>query len=239
MLRQKTMAEEVLQKCSLLCFLQQIVQLLVCQVFSKRKEKNRSVAAACFLQQLFIFLSSLFSKTKKTPKETYLAAACFLKQWFIFLSGLFAERERKLMHVSGAFENTEIPLHCHEAKIPHSSILKLSLCSSPSSSSSSSHRQEESRKKERCVQLSVGFTSVAKISQLRTAMGFRGLSYKGHDRRPGELPICCCNNNNSYNPFASSGSGIFRRHHHPGWVQKLGVASLWWSFFVGMDLPAV
>ncbi|CAM6078032.1 unnamed protein product [Sphagnum tenellum] len=68
-------------------------------------------------------------------------------------------------------------------------------------------------------------------------MGFRGLSYKGHDRRPGELPICCCNNN-SYNPFASSGSGIFRRHHHPGWVQKLGVASLWWSFFVGMDLPA-
>ncbi len=233
------MAEEVLQKCSLLCFLQQIVKLLVCQVFSKRKEKkkekNRSVVAACFLQQLFIFLSSLFSKTKKNPKETYLAAACFLKQLFIFLSGLFAERERKLMHVPSAFENTEISLHCHDVKIPHSSILKLFLCSSPSSSS---HNQEESRKKERCVQLSVGFTSVATISQLRTAMGFRGLSYKGHDRRPRELPICCCNNNNSYNPFASSGSGIFRRHHHPGWVQKLGVASLWWSFFVCMDLPA-
>jgi hypothetical protein len=96
MLRQKTMAEEVLQKCSLLCFLQQIVQLLVCQVFSKRKEKNSSVAAACFLQPLFIFLSSLF-----------------------------AERERKLTHVPSTFENTEIPLHCHEVKIPHSSILKL------------------------------------------------------------------------------------------------------------------
>lgn len=160
------MAEEVLQTCSLLCFLQQIVQLLVCQVFSKRKEKkkekNRSVAAACFLQQLLIFLSSLFSTTKKNPKEIYLAAACFLKQLFIFLSGSFAERERKLMHVSSAFENKEIPLHCHEAKIPHSSILKLFLCSSPSSSSSSSHRQEESRKKERCVQLSVGFTCVEK-----------------------------------------------------------------------------
>jgi hypothetical protein len=125
MLRQKTMAEEVLEKCSLLCFLQQIVQLLVCQVFSKRKEKNRSVAAACFLQQLFIFLSSLFSKTKKNPKETYLAAACFLKQLFIFLSGLFAERERKLMHVPSAFENTEIPLHCHEVKIPHERCVQL------------------------------------------------------------------------------------------------------------------
>jgi hypothetical protein len=193
--------------------------------------------SSLFSTAIVHLLSSLFSKTKKNPKETYLAAACFLKQLFIF--GLFAERERKLMHVPSAFENTEIPLHCHEVKIPHSSILKLFLCSSPSSSSSySSHHQEESRKKERCVQLSVGFTSVAKISQLRTALGFRGLSYKGHDRRPGELPICCCNNNNSYNPFASSGSGIFRRHHHPGWVQKLGVASLWWSFFVGMDLPA-
>jgi hypothetical protein len=36
------------------------------------------------------------------------------------------------MHVPSAFENTEIPMHCHEVKIPHSSILKLFLCSSPS-----------------------------------------------------------------------------------------------------------
>jgi hypothetical protein len=136
----------------------------------KRKKKTDLVQQLVFYSNCSSSCLVCFPKRKRTQKRHTWLQLVFSSN--CSSSCLFAEREKKLMHVSSAFENKEIPLHCHEAKIPHSSILKLFLCSSPSSSSSSSHRQEESRKKERCVQLSVGFTSVEKYRSRAQQLAF-------------------------------------------------------------------